>query len=459
MGGSIALRQCRASRNVRVIADSRTAPTGGADGPRLLAGSGDPSPWRERVWNGELKMSDKVDLHGYCAPGFAGVRDAFARNFRDYGERGGAVAIRHRGEVVVDLWAGDADAAGRPWAEDTLAVVFSTTKGLAALCLHMLTDQGLLDFDAPVARYWPEFAQNGKAEATVAMLMSHQLGLPVWQEPLPPGALHDWDLAAGRLAAEAPLWEPGTAHGYHGLTLGWLEGELVRRITGQSMGDFFRSQVAAPLGADAWIGLSPSEHARVAEIQLAPPDFNSPFTRKMMTDPTWYGAKLVFNDGGDINGDTVNTPRRWAMEHPSAGGIVSARALATVYAPLSLDGALDGVRLVSQSALPAMRAVRAASARDLILLTPTAFTLGFTKSWGSRAHGPGGHVILGEQAFGASGMGGSLGFADPQAELSFGYVLNRLGAGVGLDERGQGLVDAAYEAVGFRTSAPGFWTF
>ncbi|WP_454762249.1 serine hydrolase domain-containing protein [Caulobacter segnis] len=402
-------------------------------------------------------MVKALQIHGFCAPGFEVVREAFERNFREHGELGAAVAVRRAGEVVVDLWGGQADAHGRPWEEDTLAVVFSTTKGLAALCLHMLASRGSLDFDAPVARYWPEFAQNGKAGITVAMVLAHQAGLPVWQQPLPDGALFDWDLAASRLAQEAPVWEPGTTHGYHGLTIGWLEGELVRRITGRSLGAFFRAEAAEPLGVDAWIGLPASEHHRVADLELTPADPTSDFFRKIAQEPDWFGAKLVHNDGGDIRPDTINGERRRSMEHPSAGGVTNARALALAYAPLSLDGALDGVRLVRPDMLPGMRTVRSASACDVILRLPTTFTLGFSKTWGARSLGPGNHVILGEQAFGTPGMGGSIGFADGEAGLSFGYVMNRLGGGVGLNARGQGLVDAAYEALNYRQSLAGPW--
>lgn len=396
-------------------------------------------------------------IHGHCAPAFGEVRAAFERNFAEHGERGAAVAIRHRGELVVDLWGGDADVAGRPWERDTLAVVFSSTKGLAALCLHMLADRGEIDFDAPIARYWPEFAANGKAEITVAMALSHQAGLPVWQAPLPEDALLNWDLAARRLADEPPLWEPGTAHGYHGLTIGWLEGELVRRVTGRTIGTFFRQEVAEPLGADAWIGLPAAEHHRVAEMELPAPDMASDFFRKIAEEPGWYGAKLVTNDGGDIRPGCVNGAPRLGMEHPSAGGVTNARALAHIYAPLSLDGALGDVRLVAPDSLPGMRTVRSASSCDLILRLPTTFTLGFSKTWGARRLGPGSHVIIGEHAFGTPGFGGSLGFADGDAGLAFGYVMNRMGGGVGLNARGQGLVDAAYRAVGYRTSEPGVW--
>lgn len=402
-------------------------------------------------------MDTIPQIHGYCAAEFEPVREAFERNFHEHGERGAAVAVRRAGEVVVDLWGGAADTQGRPWKEDTLAVVFSVTKGLSALCLHMLADRGALDFDAPVARYWPQFAQNGKAGITVAMVLSHQAGLPIWQQPLPDGALFDWDLAAGRLAQEAPVWEPGTTHGYHGLTIGWLEGELVRRITSLSLGAFFRAEVAQPLGADAWIGLPEHEHNRVADLELAPADPTSDFFRKIAEEPDWIGGKLVSNDGGDIRPETVNASRRRAMEHPSAGGITNARALARIYAPLSLDGALEGVRLVRSDLLPGMRTVRSASSCDMILRLPTTFTLGFSKTWGARSLGAGNHVILGEQAFGTPGMGGSLGFADGEAGISFGYVMNRLGGGVGLNARGQGLVDATYTALGYRQSLAGPW--
>lgn len=396
------------------------------------------------------------DVGGFCAAGFEQVREEFLRNFNERNELGAAVCIRVRGETVVDLWGGIADrATGRPWHEDTLAVVFSSTKGLAATCLHVLADRGLIAFDDPLSRYWPEFGANGKGAITVAMVVSHQAGLPVWQAPLPQGALRDWDRAAAQLASEAPLWEPGTAHGYHGITIGWLVGELVRRVTGQSIGTFFREQVAAPLEADAWIGLPETHHQRVSTLELPPPDPTSAFFRKIEQEPDWFGAKLINNDGGDIS--SVNTAGRWSMEHPSAGGIATARALAAIYSPLAMDGADSGFRLVSAPAVHGMRATRSASDCDLVLRLRTTFTLGFSKSWGDRRLGPGNHVVVGENAFGTPGWGGSIGFADPDAGMSFGYVMNRLGAGVGLNDRGQSLVDAAYRAVGFSGSAPGHW--
>lgn len=397
------------------------------------------------------------DAHGFCDDVFKNVRDEFLRNFQDRGEIGASLAIHVDGKPMVDLWGGVADTAtGRPWVEDTIAVVFSATKGMAATCLHMLADRGLLDFDEPVASYWPEFGAHGKDGITVSMALSHQAGIPVWQtEDLPDGAFNDFDFVARRLAMEAPVWDPGTAHGYHAVSIGVIEGELVRRITGRTIGTFLHEEVARPLGADVWIGLPESEEGRVAPVYLSEGNPSSPLIQKLNSDPDWFGWKLITNGGGDL--DYTNSRIRHAAEIPASGGIASARGLARLYAPLSRDGSVGDVRLVRPEALHAMGAVRSASDCDLILRIPTTFTLGFSKSWGSRRLGPGEHVILGEHAFGTPGMGGSIGFADTDAGMSFGYVMNRHGSGVGLNERGQSLIDAAYRALGFSSSAPGFW--
>ena len=397
-------------------------------------------------------------MQGHCDPAFAQVAEEFERNFAVRGELGAAVAITLEGHPVVDLWGGTADAeTQRPWTADTAVVVFSCSKGLSAICIHMLVDRGLIDVQAPVAHYWPEFAQAGKGHITVAMVLSHAAGLPYWQTPLPPGGLLDWDLAASQLAAEAPVWEPGTTHGYHAITLGTIEGELVRRVMGRTIGQFLRDEVAGPLGAEVWIGLPESEEHRVATLSLAQPDGNSALFAKLMAEPDWHGWKMIANNGGDGSPESVNSRARHAAEIPAAGGIGNARGLARAYAPLSLDGSIDGVRLVGADRLPEMRTVRAASSCDTILRLPTTFTLGFSKSWGARELGEGEHVIIGEQAFGTPGLGGNIGFADGQARMSFGYTMNRHGGGTGLNARGQSLVDAAYRSVGFASSDPGFW--
>ena len=398
-------------------------------------------------------------VHGFCQSRFHEVGEEFRRNFEERGEVGAAVAIHLNGEPVVDLWAGVADCEeSRPWEEKTSVVVFSSTKGVAAICLHMLADRGLLDFDAPVARYWPEFAAAGKEGVTVAMVMSHQAGLPVWLEPLPDGAILDWDLATSRLAEQAPTWEPGTTHGYHALTLGYLVGEIVRRITGRTIGAFLMEEVTSPLEAEAWIGLPESHEPLVATTYLSDPNPGTPIFAKLMSEPEWFGWKLITNAGGDGAPEMVNSRARHAAEIPAAGGIATARGLARLYAPLSRDGSVDGVRLVGEGALDAMSRIRSASDVDTVLRVPTTFTLGFSNCWGDRRLGEGEHVILGRHAFGTPGMGGSIGFADREAGMSFGYVMNRHGPGVGLNGRGQGLVDAAYRSLGFSASATGAWT-
>jgi CubicO group peptidase (beta-lactamase class C family) len=403
-----------------------------------------------------MTSGDRTTIHGFCDAAFERVRAEFTANFQDRGEVGASLAIFLDGKLMVDLWGGIADTAtGRLWEEDTMAVVFSATKGMAATCLHMLADRGLLDFDEPVARYWPEFAANGKAGITVAMALSHQAGLPLFQANLPVGVFNGFDLLVERLAAEAPVWEPGTTHGYHAVTIGLIEGELVRRITGRTIGAFLRDEVAGPLGADIWIGLPESEEHRVATLYLGAPDPQSPLQQKLASDPHWIGRKLASNTGDDLT--YVNDRIRHAAEIPASGGIASARGLARLYAPLSRDGAVDDVRLLRPSSLHVMREVRSASDCDQILRIPTTFTLGFSKSWGSRRLGLGQHVILGRDAFGTPGLGGSIGFADSDARMSFGYVMNKHGSGVGLNDRGQTLIDAAYQSLGFATSTPGFW--
>lgn len=403
-----------------------------------------------------MTSGSAVDIHGFCDDVFEKVREEFITNFQERGEVGASLAIYLDGRLVVDLWGGIADTdTGQLWKEDTMAVVFSATKGMAATCIHMLAERGLIDFNAPVATYWPEFAANGKGDITVAMALSHQAGVPLYQADLPVGGFNGFNLLAERLALETPVWEPGTTHGYHAVTIGVIEGELVRRITGRTIGNFLREEVARPLGADIWIGLPEEEEHRVATLYLSEPDPRSPLQQKLNNDPDWVGRKLGSNSGDDLN--YVNTRIRHAEEIPASGGIASARGLARLYAPLSRDGAVDDVRLLKSSSLHAMREIRSASDCDVILRVPSTFTLGFSKSWGSRRLGTGQHVILGKEAFGTPGLGGSIGFADSDARMSFGYVMNRHGSGVGLNERGQGLVDAAYSSLGFIASPPGPW--
>jgi len=395
---------------------------------------------------------------GTCDRRFAEVREEFERNFAERGELGASVCITVDGETAVDLWGGVADpATQRPWSSDTLVLVWSCTKGATAMCAHMLADRGQLDLDAPVATYWPEFAAAGKEHVPVRMLLSHQAGLPALRDPLPAGAFADWDLMVKLLAAEAPFWEPGTRHGYHALTFGWLVGEVVRRVSGRPLGTFFAEEVAGPLGLDFWIGLPEELEPRVAPVvqtlEPTPGEPVAPFFMVAMADPTSAAALIMMNSGGFM--ETPDDRRYHAAGIGSANGITNARGLAALYRPLALGGTADGVRLLSPEALA--RASMTASAADLdaVLRAPTRFALGFCKSVGD--FGPSDVLVLGADAFGHPGSGGSIGFADPRERLSFGYAMSKMGFGTGLNARGQSLVDATYRALGYRTRRPGVW--
>jgi CubicO group peptidase (beta-lactamase class C family) len=325
----------------------------------------------------------------------------------------------------------------------------------------MLVSRGLLDLDAPVSRYWPEFAAAGKEAITVRLLLSHQAGLPAVRQPLRPGGLFDWDYVVGTLATEAPFWEPGTRQGYHAFTFGHLVGEVVRRVSGKDLDRFFREEVTGPLGLDFHLGLPEADEPRVAPtlrpdpVRAGEPPWR--FLARMNEDPQSLQALIVRNTGLRP-GDQDSRPAHAAVL-PSQGGVANARALAGLYAPLALGGDHDGVRLLDADGARALGAVASASAEDAVLLVGLRFALGFMKSSDNRKGPPGARdsVILSEAAFGHAGMGGSLGFADPAARLSFGYTMNKQGRGVLLNERGQSLVDAVYRAVGCRTDRYGVW--
>jgi CubicO group peptidase (beta-lactamase class C family) len=401
-------------------------------------------------------------IDGTCDPRFAPVQDAFAHNFAAHGEVGASVCVTIDGETVVDLWGGVADPSSQqPWARNTVGVVWSCTKGATALCAHMLVARGELDLDAPVATYWPEFAKNGKENVTVRMLLAHQAGLAALREPIAESGYCDWDGITDRLATQEPLWEPGTRHGYHALTYGHLVGEVVRRISGRSLGAFFRDQIATPLGLDFHIGLPEADEARVAPTIPAPlpgPDDVIPsFYRAAMQDPSSMAGLILFNSGAVFVPGWIDTREAHAAEMPAFNGITNARGLAGMYRPLALGGSFDGVELVDAETLQSMSAVASATSVDATMLVPTRWSLGFVKSVDNSRRAPGDQdgVVCSEAAFGHVGMGGSIGFADPEARLSFGYTMNRQGMTTGLDARGQSLVDAAYTVLGYRRPARG----
>jgi len=400
-------------------------------------------------------------ISGKCDPKFARVHEEFERNFKEREEVGASVCVTLNGETVVDLWGGTANVdSGQPWKEDTVSVVFSCTKGATALCAHILASRGLLDIDTPVVKYWPEFGKAGKENITVKMLLNHTAGLPHVRKPLPQGAFYNWDIIVRALEEQEPFWEPGTRHGYQMFVFGWLVGEVVRRVSGKSLGRFFQEEVAKPLGLDFWIGLPEEIEPRVSKTIPVDPQqmMDTPFGRSML-DPNSIQSLCFTNDGGALMVDGVDSRAYHAAEIPGAGGITNARGLAGMYAPLACGGSLKGVDLVDRDTLARMSAVSSATSQDITLLTPIRFTLGFGRSIDNRRQPPGlqDSLILGEDAFGWPGAGGHIGFADPGERMSFGYTMNKMGLGVMLNPRGQSLVDAAYISLGFRSNASGSW--
>ena len=384
-------------------------------------------------------------IQGDCDGRFTAVRDAFRENFHQRDEVGAGVAVTVDGRPVVDLWAGFADQSRtQPWQRDTIVNVYSTTKAMTALCAHRLVEQDRLDLDAPVAHYWPEFAQQDKGTLPVRWLLSHRAGLPAMKALLPNEALYDWAAMTTALAAEAPWWDPGTAHGYHAVTFGWLVGEVVRRITGQSLGTYFRDTIAGPLGADFQIGLPVADHARCAEMSMLPPpspdSIDLGLAIAIMSDPEGMSARAFMNPLSLARGP--NLPEWRSAEIPAANGHATARAIARLYAPLANGGDIDSVHLLSPDSITRCR-TEESHGSDLVLQLSTRFGAGFmlTQDFDGGRFGPN------PQAFGHPGAGGSVGFADPDAHVSFGYVMNRMGPHILLDPRATALIDAVYKSL------------
>jgi CubicO group peptidase (beta-lactamase class C family) len=382
-------------------------------------------------------------IAGHHDPAFAAVADAFRANFETRREIGASVCVVHRGRPVVDLWGGTADAkTGRAWQRDTISIVFSCTKGATALCAHMLAAQGKLGLYDDVATLWPDFAQAGKAGTRVAHMLGHTSPVPHLRAVIPPGGIADYDAMIALIEAEPAFWEPGTRQGYHGVTFAWTVGHLVRLAGGRPLGAWFADHVAGPLGLDFHIGLPESEEPRVAPMLAADPaeaDMTSPFLQAVLGQPGGLPQLFMTNTGGaDFNSRLIH-----ACELGSANGITNARGLAGMYAPLAAGGG----GLLPAEDVARMARVSAATHLDATLLQPMRFGMGFMVGTDNRDWG-GSSLLLPDGAFGHVGMGGSLGFADPSAGLSFGYSMNRMGAGILLNGRGQSLVDAAYAGVG-----------
>lgn len=382
---------------------------------------------------------DDPPIDGLCDARFAAVRDAFATNLTTRGDVGAAVAVWVGGRPVVDLWGGWADAArSRPWRRDTLVNFFSVGKGLSALCALQLVERGALALDEPVARRWPAFAAAGKDAITLRQVLAHRAGVPALRAPLPDGAMLDWSRMTAALEAEAPWWAPGTAHGYHVNTFGYLVGELVRRAGGRTLGTWLRERIAGPLGADVHVGLPAAEHHRVAEF-LWPADARPTPPAHFDDDTARMRWNTYWNPIGLSGAGWVNRAAWRAAELPSTNGHGSARGIARVYAALAAGGRIDGVHVLDADLLRAAAAETSAG-DDLILGRPSRFGLGFQLTQPERPLGPN------PGAFGHFGSGGSLGFCDPEAGVAFGYVMNDLGPRW-QNPRNRALMGAVYESL------------
>ena len=384
-----------------------------------------------------------VKVEGSCDPKFNRVKDVFVENFEKRNEVGAAAAVMLDGKSVVDIWAGHADREKtKPWTRDTLVNVYSTTKGVTAICAHRLADKGLLDIDAPVAKYWPEFAQAGKEKLPVRYLLSHKAGMAAVRKPLDDDALFNWNKMTMALAEQEPWWEPGTKHGYHALTFGYLVGEVIRRITGKTPGTYLREEIAGPLGLDLHIGLDAKDDARTGDmIPMPPPGPGEPnLFAEVMKNPESVAFKAFMNPPNGMRPGMVNT-REWrAAEIPAANGHTTARSLAKLYGALARGGELDGVRVMSKEQV-AQCSIEQSHGPDALLVINTRFSLGFMMSQPGASLGPN------AKSFGHPGAGGSLGYADPEAKIGFGYTMNKMHASLLIDPRATALIDAVYASM------------
>ena len=388
-----------------------------------------------------------LPLSGICAPGWEQVRDAVHTNFAAGEEVGCSVAVYHKGKLVVDLVAGWADRAKtKEYADDALQVVFSTTKGVTATAVAMCVERGLLSYELPVAHYWPEFAQNGKGNVTVAQLLSHQAGLYTVERHMELEEILHWNTITAELAGMAPLWEPGTEHGYHALTFGWLAGELIRRVDGRGVGQFIQEEIAGPLGVEIYVGLPEALENRVVPL-LQGRDPNAPAqpeteearqVRELLEQfmgPNTPGGKALSLSGSWTGEGLFNRSDVLRAEIPAANGATNARSLAAMYA--ALQHPVNGVQLLSGAMREAAFTVQTpANEADKCLVVPTSFAMGYMAASDFTPY-------AGEGSCGHPGFGGSVAFLQPQRELAFGYAMNKLAANLAGDTRAKTLMDAA----------------
>lgn len=391
--------------------------------------------------------AETVEVHGRCEPAFASLRRALAATIESGCEVGAALAVYVGKQPVVDLWAGCKDAARmRPWDDETIVNLYSVGKAVTALCALRLVESGALDLDSPVSRYWPEFAQAGKKHIPVRYLLTHQAGLPAVFRLLPNGAELRWEVMTEALAAQEPWWKPGEGHGYHVNTYGFLVGEVVRRVTGKSLGTYLRDEIAGPAGVDFFIGVGPELDARCADVIPALPGPDAEQRRALLESDlaTFAGLSRMrlaaYRNPPNLSGQGIINTREWrAAEVPSTNGHGNARAVARLYSALATDGELDGVHILSPETVE-MAIAEQVYGEDLVLQRPTRFGLGFQLAMRERPLGPN------PRSFGHFGAGGSLGFADPDAHVAFAYAMNQ-GREGWQHKHVRDLIDRVYEAL------------
>ena len=401
-------------------------------------------------------------VSGHCDEKFDEARELFSQSIESGYELGAAIAIEIEGEKVLDLWGGvDSALEGTKWQKDTIVNVFSTTKGMAAICLLQLVEQGKLDLDLPVSTYWPEFAQEGKESIPVRYLLCHKSGLCGVRKPLDQGAFCNWELICNELASQKPLWEPGTAHGYHAITYGHLVGEVLRRIDGRTIGNYFKEEIAAPLNLDFWIGLPDSEFSRVTNMNPSKPgpmQFLFPLILKLprVLVPGPMKFLLDFGDTETPTGAAFSNPpmqmdpekgmeantKKWRnAEIPAANGHGTARAIAKIYGVLANGGSRDGVHVLKPETIEMARQTQS-DGRDLVLGgIHSRFGLGFMLGTEHINMGPS------EGSFGHGGAGGSLGFADPDNKVSLGFVMNQMHPGITAWKTATDVADLVYSNI------------
>ncbi len=383
-------------------------------------------------------------MFGFCHEDFFEIERIFNHNFNKYEEIGSSLCVIIDGEIVVDIWAGHKNKDRTvEWTDDTLSVAFSSTKAALALCAHILIERGELDLKEKVTKYWPEYGKNGKEETTIEMILNHSAGLPALRTKVKDGGFLNWDYMVKLIENEKPFWEPGKETGYHMITTGWLIGEIIRRVKGKSLGEFFNLELGEPYGLNYWIGLPESEDERVAEIipfVPSPNDKPSAFASTFKNNRNSMQRLSLTNTGGY----DFNAKETYRAELGAIGGITDARSLAKLLTPL----AKNNEELLSRDTVKKLSKSNIKTPVDNMLLFPTNFSNGFMLNMDNRStfEGEGGSFIIGPNAFGHVGYGGSsVTFVDPDSKVSFGYLTNKLGGEYLINNRAQSLINATYK--------------